>query len=115
MSAMRTASTARTDLAVSGAQGHGDEEGLTVPRTVALFQPEGAALIDEYLVDMTRRARRSAAGYSPKTARSTGKQMLTKPRIKAAVAKALKAQQERTLITADKVLAGHPEHRQPGA
>lgn len=75
-----------------------------MPRTSTPFSAKEQRFIDEYLVDMNAARAAIAAGYSPKTARSTAGQMLRKPRIKNAVAKALKAQQERTLITADKVL-----------
>lgn len=63
-----------------------------------------AAFIREYLVDKNGTAAAIRAGYSPRSAKHTASGMLKKPRIKAAVDKALKEQARRTLIAADQVL-----------
>ena len=60
--------------------------------------------VDEYLIDLnaTQAARR--AGYSGKTARSIGSELLTKPRIAEAIAEAKRFRSERTRIDQDRVL-----------
>lgn len=66
--------------------------------------PKEEQFAAEYLIDKdaSNAARRS--GYSSRTSRQIGYQLLQKPHVKAAIAKALKAQQTRALITADMVL-----------
>ncbi|MBK0115629.1 MULTISPECIES: terminase small subunit [unclassified Delftia] len=61
--------------------------------------------VDEYLVDLNATQAAIRAGYSAKTARSIACENLTKPHIGAAIAEARKQQQERTHVTADRVLA----------
>lgn len=75
-----------------------------MPRRIAPFTPKEERFIAEYLVDGNGTRAATAAGYAPKNAGHQAKELLRRPRIKAAVAKAMKEQQERTLITADKVL-----------
>lgn len=60
--------------------------------------------VAEYLVDGNAKRAAEAAGYSARTAVRIGSENLAKPEIKRAIAAALKAQQKRTLITADQVL-----------
>lgn len=57
--------------------------------------------VAEYLVDGNATRAAIAAGYSERTAARIGSELLTKPAIKVAITKALKAQEKRTLITAD--------------
>lgn len=60
--------------------------------------------IDEYLVDLNATQAAIRAGYSAKTARQAGAENLSKPAIQAAIAEARERQQERTGITADRVV-----------
>jgi phage terminase small subunit len=57
--------------------------------------------INEYLIDLNATQAAIRAGYSEKTARSTGAENLTKPDIAAAVATAQGDRTERTNITQD--------------
>lgn len=65
------------------------------------LNPREAAFVDEYLVDGIGAQAAIRAGYSPKAARQQASLLLTKPNIKAALAKAMREQEKRTLITAD--------------
>lgn len=60
--------------------------------------------VDEYLVDLNGAQAAIRAGYSPNTARQMGTENLSKPYIQLAIAEARKAQQERTQISADRVV-----------
>ncbi|WP_202758258.1 terminase small subunit [Delftia acidovorans] len=60
--------------------------------------------VDEYLVDLNATQAAIRAGYSADTAGSIGHENLQKPEIALAIAEARKAQQERTQITADRVV-----------
>lgn len=60
--------------------------------------------VEEYLVDLNGTQAAIRAGYSADTARQMASENLSKPYIQAAISEARKAQQERTGITADKVL-----------
>ncbi|SDG86127.1 Terminase small subunit [Pseudomonas flavescens] len=60
--------------------------------------------VEEYLVDLNATQAAIRAGYSAKTAGVVGCENLTKPNIQAAIAEARQKQQERTEITADRVL-----------
>ncbi|MDG9927426.1 MULTISPECIES: terminase small subunit [unclassified Pseudomonas] len=60
--------------------------------------------VEEYLVDLNATQAAIRAGYSGKTARQQGAENLSKPVIQVAIAEARKDQQERTGITADRVL-----------
>lgn len=57
--------------------------------------------VAEYLVDGNATRAAIVAGYSERTAARIGSELLTKPPVKAALTKALKAQEKRTLVTAD--------------
>ena len=59
---------------------------------------------DEYLIDLNATQAAIRAGYSPKNARVIASQNLSKLNIRTAIAEARSKQQERTQITADKVL-----------
>jgi phage terminase small subunit len=71
---------------------HSTESGLTAKQE---------RFVAEYLVDGNATRASTAAGYSVRTAQKIGSELLTKPVVKAAIAKALKAQERRTLVTAD--------------
>lgn len=60
--------------------------------------------VDEYLVDLNATQAAIRAGYSADTAGAIGHENLKKPEIVLALAEARKAQQERTQITADRVV-----------
>lgn len=60
--------------------------------------------VDEYMVDLNATQAAIRAGYSVKTAGSYGNENLKKPEIQNLIQKALRQQQERTEITADRVL-----------
>lgn len=60
--------------------------------------------VEEYLVDMNATQAAIRAGYSEKTAYSIAHENLRKPEIVAAIAEAREKQQQRTEITADRVL-----------
>jgi hypothetical protein len=60
--------------------------------------------VDEYLVDLNATQAAIRAGYSADTAGSIGHENLQKPEIVLAIAEARRAQQERTQITADRVV-----------
>jgi phage terminase small subunit len=66
--------------------------------------PKQERFVAEYLIDLNATRAALAAGYSEKTARSTGAENLTKPDIVAAVATAQGHRTERTNITQDYVL-----------
>ena len=60
--------------------------------------------VDEYMVDLNATQAAIRAGYSPNAAAEQGYEHLRKPHIQLAIAEARKKQQERTGITADRVL-----------
>lgn len=70
-----------------------------------LLTPKESRFVDEYLVDLNATQAAIRAGYSARTARSIASENLTKPNIQAAIAEGRKQQQERTHVTADRVLA----------
>jgi phage terminase small subunit len=60
--------------------------------------------VAEYLIDLNATQAAIRAGYSQKTARALGCENLTKPDIQEEIQSAMKAREQRTHITADKVL-----------
>ena len=60
--------------------------------------------VDEYLIDLNATQAAIRAGYSARTAAEQGSENLRKPHIADAIARARQEQQERTGITADRVL-----------
>lgn len=60
--------------------------------------------VEEYLVDLNGAQAAIRAGYSAKTARHIAAENLAKPNIQAAIAEGRRKQQERTEISADRVL-----------
>ena len=67
--------------------------------------PKQQRFVEEYLVDLNATQAAIRAGYSRKTAASIGEENLRKHEIQAAIQAAMKARQERTEITQDRVLA----------
>lgn len=76
----------------------------TVPAPQLGLNPKQQRFVDEYLVDLNATQAAIRAGYSVDTAGSIGHENLKKPEIQLAITEARKLQQERTGITADKVL-----------
>lgn len=68
------------------------------------LNPKQQRFVDEYLVDLNATQAAIRAGYSVDTAGAIGHENLKKPDIQLAITEARKLQQERTGITADKVL-----------
>lgn len=62
--------------------------------------------MDEYLVDLNATQAAIRAGYSARTANEQAAQLLAKLSVQSAVAAARKAQQDRTQVSADKVVLG---------
>ncbi|MBB6559594.1 hypothetical protein HNP48_002261 [Acidovorax soli] len=85
-------------------QGTGED----VPEDVTTDQltPRQQRFVDEYLIDLNGTQAAIRAGYSARTANEQAAQLLAKLSIQTAIAAAMKAQQERTQISADKVVLG---------
>lgn len=66
--------------------------------------PKQDMFVKEYLVDLNATQAAVRAGYSAKTAEAIGLENLGKPRIKAAIDRAIKKRSDRTEIKADDVL-----------
>jgi phage terminase small subunit len=66
--------------------------------------PRQQRFVAEYLVDLNATQAAIRAGYSPKTARATASENLTKPDIADAIAIEMARRSERTEITIDRVL-----------
>lgn len=62
------------------------------------------AFVREYLIDLNATQAAIRAGYSAKTAKEQGARLLTNVHVAAAIAVAMKARENRTEITADRVL-----------
>ena len=63
-----------------------------------------SCFVQEYLIDLNATQAAIRAGYSPRTADAIGLENLGKPAIKEAIAEAMKAREQRTHITQDRVL-----------
>lgn len=66
--------------------------------------PKQQRFVEEYLVDCNATQAAIRAGYSEKTAEQVAYQLLQKTSVQQAISKARKAQQDRTEVTADRVL-----------
>lgn len=66
--------------------------------------PKQQRFVSEYLIDLNATAAAIRAGYSQRTAYSTGHDCLKKPEIAAAIQAAMKEREQRTHITQDRVL-----------
>lgn len=71
---------------------------------MAGLTPKQARFVQEYLVDLNASKAALRAGYSAKTAPSTGHENLQKPEIQAAISEAQAKRAKRTEITQDRVL-----------
>jgi len=65
--------------------------------------------VEEYLIDLNATQAAIRAGYSPKTAEGMGFENLRKPKIQAAIDRAIAARSKRTEITQDWVLQNFKE------
>lgn len=63
-----------------------------------------AAFVEEYLVDLNATAAAIRAGYSEKSARKVGSNLLTLPHVQAAIEEALAERRERVEVTQDQVI-----------
>lgn len=66
--------------------------------------PREEAFVREYLIDLSATNAAKRAGYSAKTAKEQGYQLLQRPRIAAAIQAAMQARNERLDASADDVL-----------
>jgi phage terminase small subunit len=66
--------------------------------------PKQARFVQQYLVDLNATAAAERAGYSKRTAKSIGHDLLKNEKVSEAIAKAMGKRAERTGITADRVL-----------
>lgn len=66
--------------------------------------PKQERFVAEYLIDLNATQAAIRAGYSAKTAGAVGHENLRKPEISKAVQEAMKAREQRTEITQDRVL-----------
>jgi len=71
----------------------------------ATLAPKRERFVGEYLVDLNAAAAARRAGYSQRTARAIGHELLTKPDIQAALTQAQQGRAERMELTADGVVA----------
>lgn len=60
--------------------------------------------VQEYLIDLNATQAAIRAGYSPATAQQIGSELLTKPHVKKAVARAMAVRSRRIGVTADRVV-----------
>ncbi len=68
------------------------------------LDPRRARFVQEYLIDLSATQAAIRAGYSKKTAKSQGQRLLTFVAVQRALASAMKAREQRTEITQDRVL-----------
>ena len=66
--------------------------------------PMQSVFVQEYLIDLNATQAAIRAGYSAKTAEQQGYQLLQKPSVQAAIAARQKEREQRTAVTADRVL-----------
>lgn len=66
--------------------------------------PKQAAFVREYLIDLNATQAAIRAGYSERTAHTTGHENLRKPEVAAAVQEAMRERAESTAVTAEMVL-----------
>ncbi len=72
--------------------------------TKLALEPRQQRFVQEYLIDLNGTQAAIRAGYSPDTAQEQSSRLLSNVMVKAGIAAARKAQQERTQITADAVV-----------
>lgn len=79
--------------------------GILFGANMRKLTPKQRRFVEEYLVDLNATQAAIRAGYSRKTAASQGERLLRNVEVKAAIQAAMKARQERTEITQDRVIA----------
>ena len=72
---------------------------------MAALTPKQARFVDEYLIDLNATQASIRAGYSAKTACWIGPQLLGKTHVAQLIAERVKAREQRTEITQDRVIA----------
>lgn len=72
---------------------------------MAKLTPKQQRFCDEYLIDLNGAQAAIRAGYSPKTAKEQATRLLTNVHVQQYVSEQQQKRQERTLITADMVIA----------
>jgi len=77
-----------------------------MPRHSTELTAKEQRFVAEYLVDGNASRAARSAGYSERSAERQGSELTAKPHVKRAIAAALKAQEKRTLVTADANLRG---------
>ena len=87
--------TRKTNPATKKAPAPSGERSLT---------PRQERFVQEYLIDLNATQAAIRAGYSAKTAEQQGYQLLQKPSVQAAIAARQKEREQRTAVTADRVL-----------
>ena len=68
------------------------------------LNPKQERFVTEYLIDLNGKQAAIRAGYSPKTAEVQASRLLSVAKVRAAIDKALEKQQNRTEVTADRVI-----------
>lgn len=74
------------------------------PATADELTPKEARFCEEYLVDLNATRTAHRAGYSRKTARQIGYELLRRPRVQARIAALMAERSRRTQVTVDRVL-----------
>ena len=74
------------------------------PKAVRKLAPMQSVFVQEYLIDLNATQAAIRAGYSKKPAAQQGFQLLQKPSVRAAIAERQREREQRTAVTADRVL-----------
>ena len=80
------------------------KKAAATPKAVRKLAPMQSVFVQEYLIDLNATQAAIRAGYSAKTAEQQGYQLLQKPSVQAAIAARQKEREQRTAVTADRVL-----------
>ena len=80
------------------------KKAAATPKAARKLAPMQSVFVQEYLVDLNATQAAIRAGYSAKTAEQQGYQLLQKPSVQAAIAERQKEREQRTAVTADRVL-----------
>lgn len=80
------------------------KKAAATPKAARKLAPMQSVFVQEYLIDLNATQAAIRAGYSAKTAEQQGYQLLQKPSVQAAIAARQKEREQRTAVTADRVL-----------
>ena len=80
------------------------KKAAATPKAARKLAPMQSVFVQEYLIDLNATQAAIRAGYSAKTAEQQGYQLLQKPSVQAAIAERQKEREQRTAVTADRVL-----------